>query len=94
MPRRTRCCPKSCFRLVVVPPGEEGAFLAPLPIEKLWGVGEVAARRLHDLGLHTIGDLAAVPLKSLIYAFGNQGATLHDYLALVPDDVIDLGKIT
>ncbi len=65
--------------LVVVPPGQEAAFLAPLPVEQLWGVGEVAARRLHDLGLHTIGDLAAVPLKTLIYAFGNQGAALHEH---------------
>lgn len=65
--------------LVVVPPGEEAAFLAPLPIEALWGVGAVAARRLHDLGLHTIGDLAAVPEKTLTYAFGSQGATLYQH---------------
>ena len=64
--------------LVVVPPGEEAAFLAPLPVEALWGVGAVAARRLHDLGLHTIGHLAAMPKKSLVYAFGGQGATLYD----------------
>lgn len=64
---------------VAVPPGEEAAFLAPLPVEALWGVGAVAARRLHDLGLHTIGDLAAVPRKTLIYAFGSQGETLHEH---------------
>jgi DNA polymerase IV len=63
--------------LVVVPPGQEAAFLAPLPVEELWGVGEVAARRLHDLGLHTIGNLAAVPRETLLFAFGNQGAVLY-----------------
>jgi len=65
--------------LVIVPPGEEAAFLAPLPVEELWGVGAVAARRLHDLGLHTIGDLAAMPRESLVYAFGSQGATLYEH---------------
>lgn len=65
--------------LVVVPPGEEAAFLAPLPIEELWGVGEVAARRLHDLGVRTIGDLAALPQETLVYAFGSYGSTLYEH---------------
>jgi len=65
--------------LVVVPAGEEAAFLAPLPIEELWGVGEVAARRLHDLGVRTIGDLALLPLEALVYAFGSYGVTLHEH---------------
>ncbi len=64
--------------LVIVPPGEEAAFLAPLPVEALWGVGAVAAARLHGLGLHSIGDLAAVPQKTLIYAFGSHGAALYE----------------
>ncbi len=70
---------------VVVPAGEEAAFLAPLPVEQLWGVGAVAARRLHDLGLHTIGDVAAVPLKTLTFAFGNQGATLYEHAHGIDD---------
>lgn len=70
---------------VVVLPGQEASFLAPLPVEYLWGVGSVAARRLHDLGLHTIGDLAAVPKETLMYAFGNQGATLYEYARGIDD---------
>ncbi len=65
--------------LVIVPPGQEAAFLAPLPVEKLWGVGEVAARRLHSLGIRTIGDLAAMPKQSLVYAFGSQGEALYEH---------------
>jgi len=65
--------------LVVVPPGEEAAFLAPLPIEELWGVGQVAARRLHDLGVRTIGDLAALPREALVCAFGSFGNLLHEH---------------
>lgn len=44
--------------LVVVPPGEERAFLAPLALERLWGVGPKTAERLHALGMTTIGDVA------------------------------------
>lgn len=75
--------------LVVVPPGEEAAFLAPLPIEGLWGVGEVAARRLHDLGLRTIGDLAALRRETLVYAFGSYGAALYEHAR-----GIDNGQVT
>ena len=63
--------------LVVVAPGEEAEFLAPLPVEDLWGIGPAAAKRLHDLGVHTIGDLAAIPVKTLTLAFGNHGEALH-----------------
>jgi DNA polymerase-4 len=64
--------------LVVVQPGDEAAFLAPLPIDALWGVGAAAARRLQDLGIHTVGDLAAMPRKTLVYAFSSQGIALHE----------------
>ena len=47
--------------LVVVPVGEEEAFLAPLPIARLWGVGEKTAVALRDYNVRTIGDLAALP---------------------------------
>ena len=46
--------------LVVVPAGEEAAFLAPLPIARLWGVGAKTAVVLADYGVRTIGDLAAL----------------------------------
>ena len=43
--------------LVVVPQREAEAFLAPLPIERIWGVGPKAARDLKNAGFETIGDL-------------------------------------
>jgi len=46
--------------LVVVPLGEELAFLEPLPVERLWGVGPKTARRLHQLGYRKISDLWSV----------------------------------
>jgi DNA polymerase-4 len=62
--------------LVVVPPGEEAAFLAPLPISRLWGVGEKTAAALRDFGVVTIGDLAALPPAAMERRFGKHGAAL------------------
>lgn len=67
--------------LVVVPPAPAAvaAFLAPLPLERLWGVGPKAALRLHQLEARTIGDVAALPLAHLRGAFGAATADhLHE----------------
>src|SRR5437762_8739578 len=44
--------------LLVVPPECELAFLHPLPVERLWGVGRVTARKLHERGILTVGEVA------------------------------------
>jgi DNA polymerase-4 len=62
--------------LVVVPAGEEAAFLAPLPIQRLWGVGAQTRRALADYGVTTIGDLAALPDDVLLRRFGQHGPEL------------------
>src|SRR4029079_12562915 len=64
--------------LVVVPPGEEAAFLAPLDIGRLWGVGEKSAAVLRQYGVRTIGDLAALPADLLVRRFGKHGGALAD----------------
>jgi DNA polymerase-4 len=61
----------------VVPQGEEAAFLAPLPTDALWGVGAKTAEKLAEFGLHTIGDIAAYPLRELERRFGQIGSDLH-----------------
>ena len=63
--------------LTIAPAGEERKFLAPLPIDKLWGVGRVAGKNLAMLGVQTIGDLARLPLAILERKFGKQGLWLH-----------------
>ncbi len=55
---------------LVVPPGTETAFLAPLPVGHLWGVGPAGEERLGSYGIHTIGQLAEVGESSLIAWFG------------------------
>jgi DNA polymerase-4 len=64
--------------LVVVEPGDEAAFLAPLPIERLWGVGGQTRRALAEYGVVTIGDLASLPEDVLIRRFGRQGSVLRE----------------
>jgi DNA polymerase-4 len=62
--------------ILVVPPGEEAAFLAPLPVRELWGVGPKTAERLLTLGIRTIGDIAAQPEARLTQIFGKHGAEM------------------
>ncbi|NMH79891.1 DNA polymerase IV [Pseudonocardia xinjiangensis] len=64
--------------LRVVAPDEEQAVLAPLPVRALWGVGPVAEAGLHRLGVHTIGQLAAMDLRELTGLLGTAiGMELH-----------------
>ena len=62
--------------LVVVPAGTETAFLAPLSIERLWGVGPATRRILAEYDVRTIGDLAALPEDLLLRRFGRHGPEL------------------
>jgi DNA polymerase-4 len=62
--------------LVIVPPGQEAEFLAPLPIERLWGVGASTRRALADYNVRCIGDLAALAPAVLERRFGPHGPGL------------------
>jgi DNA polymerase IV len=65
--------------LVVVEAGREAEFLAPLPIERLWGVGKATAKELQTLGVATIGQLQRLAPAVLTARLGPHG---HDLLAL------------
>jgi DNA polymerase IV len=78
--------------LVVVPPGTELDVLHPLPVTRLGGVGPATAERLHQVGVKTVGDLAAKSLADLVALAGRaHGAGLYalsraeDDRAVVPD---------
>jgi len=62
--------------LVVVPPGAEAEFLAPLSVETLWGVGPVTGEKLRKMGASTIGELAQLDAGLLERTFGVHGLKL------------------
>jgi DNA polymerase-4 len=70
--------------LVEVPPGGVAAFLAPLPVSRLWGVGHVTEEALRRIGVATIGDLAGTPDAALASALGATHA--RDLRALARGD--------
>lgn len=64
--------------LLLVPPDRELAFLHPLAVERLWGVGEKTAVKLRERGMRTVGDVAELPEAALIAMLGRaSGRHLH-----------------
>jgi DNA polymerase-4 len=64
--------------MLVVPASGVVAFLHPLPVGALWGVGEKTEKELTRLGLHTVGDIAHTPRSTLVRALGQAaGSHLH-----------------
>ncbi len=57
--------------LLVVPPGTEREFLAPLPVRALWGIGPVAEGKLRFIGVQTLGELAALSEQDVVATLGN-----------------------
>ncbi len=64
--------------LFLVRPGEVDAFVAALPVKKLFGVGKVTAAKLHSLGAQTCGDLRDWHIDKLQQHFGSFGGRLYD----------------
>ena len=60
--------------ICLVPVGEEAAFLAPLPVRALWGVGPKTAEILKALNIETIGQIAQARSDVLAYRLGKRGA--------------------
>jgi len=64
--------------LLIIPTGAELAFLHPLPVQRLWGVGRVTAGRLHAEGITTVGQVAALREEDLVEMLGRaSGRHLH-----------------
>lgn len=81
--------------VVVVEPGDERAFLDPLAVERIWGVGPVTLGRLHAVGIRTIGDLATAEgglLRSVLGA--RQAANLAELAAGRDDRSVEPERAT
>jgi DNA polymerase-4 len=80
--------------LTIVPAGQEADFLAPLPVDMLWGVGPKTGKRLGELGIHTIGALAAWPESDLIARFGENGRDLARHARGLDDRSVETERET
>jgi DNA polymerase-4 len=72
----------------VVLPGQEAAFLAPLPVENMWGIGKKTAASLAEMGIITIGELAQISEMDLIQRFGKHGFELARHARGIDDQPI------
>jgi len=75
--------------LFVVPPAKVEAFLAPLPVGRLPGVGRVTERELDALGLRTVTDLRAAGRDALVDRFGRWGRRLHELAWGIDDHPVE-----
>ena len=78
--------------LVVVPTGQEADFLAPLAVGKLVGVGPKSAARLHDEGVVTIGQLAAMPEAWFARHFGKRGDSIRNRARGIDHDPVQTSR--
>jgi DNA polymerase-4 len=75
--------------ILVVHPGEEAKFLAPLPIDEMWGIGPKTAIQIRKLGIFTIGDIVKVPEEKLIRCLGKYGYSLAKYARGIDDRSVE-----
>jgi DNA polymerase IV len=75
--------------LTIVPPGTEAAYLAPMPVGRLWGIGPKTQPRLEAAGIRTIGDVAALDDARLYDLFGRGGLFFRDLARGLDDREVD-----
>jgi DNA polymerase-4 len=80
--------------LFVIRPREVEAFLAPLAVDRLPGVGKVMERKLAELGIATAGDLRARPAEELEQRFGRWGRRLHELSRGIDDHPVETERPT
>ena len=79
--------------LLVVPPDRELAFLHPLPVERLWGVGRVTSEKLRARGIVTVADVARLPEGALVSMLGRaSGRHLHALAHNVDPRPVEVGR--
>jgi DNA polymerase-4 len=79
--------------LLLVPPDRELAFLHPLPVERLWGVGEITGTKLRAKGIATVADVAQLGEETLVSILGRaSGRHLHALAHNRDPRVVEVGK--
>lgn len=80
--------------LVVVPPGDQAKFLAPLPVSKLWGIGPKTAERLNADGVDTIGKLAEQSPEWFTRVFGQRAEPVRLRATGLDDEPVQTERAT
>ena len=75
--KKQKSGPEPPNAITIVPTGGEAAFIAPLPVQSLWGIGPKTAGKLAEIGITTIGALAQTPDETLEMMFGRFGPDLR-----------------
>ncbi len=92
-PRATPSGVQDGAGVIEVKPGEELAFLHPLPVKALWGVGPATLERLDRLGVRTVRDLAALDEASIVAAVGSaHGQHLHRLAWALDDRPVEVDR--
>jgi DNA polymerase IV len=78
--------------LTVVEPGTEAAFLAPMPVGRLWGIGPKTQPRLEAAGVRTIGDVALLDDERLYALFGRGGVTYRELARGIDEREVDASR--
>ena len=78
--------PEGC---TIILPGTEAKFLAPLPVQAIWGIGPRTAERLSTINIRTCGELATADLFSLRKALGNQAEALQKRAQGIDERMVD-----
>lgn len=78
--------------LRIIPYGKEKEILAPLPVRRLWSVGNVTERKLRSAGLLTIGDIQKAPFTKLASVLGNQASLIQRLSFGVDDRAVDASR--
>ena len=80
--------------LFVIKPQEAIAFLTPLAVDRLPGVGKVTAKRLAEIGVRTVGDIRKVDIAILQDRFGRYGVRLHELALGVDNNPVEPNRPT
>ena len=78
--------------LTIVPPEQAREWLAPLPVESLWGAGVKTARRLRQAGYETIGQIASAETEALARSFGSLGVRFHEIANAVDPRTVAISR--
>lgn len=78
---------------VVVQPDQVQEFLDPLPVERIWGVGEKTAVQLHNYNIKTVRDLRQLELKYLTQLFGALGSQLYQLAQGIDDRPVESDRV-